>query len=140
MEEEIEKFSYTGYEYKKTNLKDSRYLDNESRRNLYETWLNSEMGQQGGKLHNAISKALAISNAAARFGKTGLELERITAAQDAADKWAAEHQSNIWLTVPSGIIILLNRAWNWAKTLFSKPSTQDVDGAIGSVPISVSRP
>ena len=55
------------YEYKETNSQNSRYLDNESRRNIYKTWLNSEKGKQDRSLYNACSKALAICEAAARY-------------------------------------------------------------------------
>ena len=65
------------YDYKETNLQNSRYLDNESRRNIYKTWLNSEMGKQNRSLYNACSKALAICEAAARYPEEVEESKRL---------------------------------------------------------------
>ncbi len=52
------------YEYKEYNAQNSRYLDNESRRNLYKTWLKTKSNTQDRSLYNACSKALAICEAA----------------------------------------------------------------------------
>ena len=65
------------YEYKETNLQNSRYLDNEYRRNIYKTWLNSEVGKQNRSLYNACSKALAICEAAARYPEEVEESKRL---------------------------------------------------------------
>ncbi len=53
------------YEYKRHREQNSRYLDNESRRNIYKVWLKEELREQNRKLHNACSKALAIYEATA---------------------------------------------------------------------------
>lgn len=79
------------YEYKETNLQNSRYLDNESRRNIYKTWLNSEVGKQNRSLYNACSKALAICEAAARYPNEVEESKRLEAAKQAAEQWNVEH-------------------------------------------------
>ncbi|GEM_PF-2593726 len=65
------------FEYKEYNAQNSRYLDNESRRNIYKTWLNSE--------------ALAICEAAARYPEEVEESERFEATKQAAEQWNKEH-------------------------------------------------
>ena len=79
------------YDYKETNLQNSRYLDNESRRNIYKTWLNSEVGKQNRSLYNACFKALAICEAAARYSDEVEESKRLEAAKQAAEQWNVEH-------------------------------------------------
>ena len=89
------------YEYKEHNPQNSRYLDNEYRRNAYKSWLNSERGKQNRKLYNACSKALAICEAAAPYytKERGVdpdeevdaeEAQRIKAAKEAAENWKPE--------------------------------------------------
>ena len=98
-EDIVNKLENTDYEFKEFNLQNSRYLDNESRRNTYEVWNNSERGKQNRQLSNACSKALAICEAAAKFPEANQEAERLAAAQQAAKDWDAanlnkENQQN----------------------------------------------
>ena len=90
----------TDYEYKQHSEQNSRYLDNESRRNIYKAWLETESRGQNRKLYNACSKALAICEAAARFPDEGQEPERLKAAQEAAVKWDNEHSQQGVTTQP----------------------------------------
>ena len=87
------KLKNTNYEQREINLQNSRYLDNERRRTLYQTWISQNRGQNR-QLDNACSKALAICEAAARFPESSQESERLKAAQDAAEKWDAAHLGN----------------------------------------------
>lgn len=93
------------YEYKEHNPQNSRYLDNEYRRNAYKSWLNSERGKQNRKLYNACSKALAICEAATPYytKERGVdpdeevdaeEAQRIKAAKEAAENWKPEVSSS----------------------------------------------
>lgn len=81
-----------GYEYRGTTNQNSRFLDNESRRNTYKSWLNPQLYRENRKLYNACSKALAISEAAARYPEANRESERIEAAKEAAKRWDTEFQ------------------------------------------------
>ena len=101
-----------GYEFKEDNRQNSRYLDNESRQNIYREYLESgegkriskriaeglPQGQQERQRYNACSKALAICEAAAKFPdvpdkekhpkeQKAREAERINAAKEAAKNW-----------------------------------------------------
>jgi hypothetical protein len=93
------------YEYRKeeTQFQNSRYLDNDRRRALYQTWLASPRGKENRQCYNACSKALAICEAAAKFPdvkdkekhleeQKAIEAERIKAAQQAAKDWDFSHQ------------------------------------------------
>jgi len=75
------------YEYKGYSFQNSRYLDNESRRNLYKTWLKTKSNTQDRSLYNACSKALAICEAAARYPEEVKETERFEATKQAAEQW-----------------------------------------------------
>jgi hypothetical protein len=52
-QEIINKLKDTDYEFKEFNGQNSRYLDNEYRRNAYQSWINSERGKQERQLSNA---------------------------------------------------------------------------------------
>jgi hypothetical protein len=68
----------TNYEYKGYEEQNSRFLDNESRRNIYKTWLDSKLSrEEDRKLYNACSKALAICEATARYSDPNQESERL---------------------------------------------------------------
>lgn len=84
-----------GYEYRGTTNQNSKFLDNESRRNTYKSWLNPQLYRENRKLYNACSKALAISEAAARYPEASRESERIEAAKEAAKRWDTEFQKSI---------------------------------------------
>ena len=86
-QEIINKLKDTDYEFKEFNGQNSRYLDNEYRRNAYQSWINSERGKQNRQLYNACQKALAICDAAAKFPNEEQEAERIQAAQKAEREW-----------------------------------------------------
>lgn len=87
----LTKLNNTQYEIKEFNRQNSRYLDNESRRSLYEAWISSERGQQNRSLYNACLKAIAVCEAAAKFPGENQETERLNATRDAVAKWDAEH-------------------------------------------------
>lgn len=81
----------TNYEYKQDTEQNSRYLDNESRRNLYKAWLTKELREQNRGLYYACSKALAICEAAGKYEREDQERQRIEAAKQAASNWDKEH-------------------------------------------------
>lgn len=94
----INKLKNTDYEFEEYNGQNSRYLDNEYRRNAYRSWLNSKRGEQNRKLNNACQKALAICDAAAQYPdvedkenhpqeQEAQEQKRLAAAQEAAANW-----------------------------------------------------
>ena len=89
----IKQLTNSKYEYKGHKSQNSRYLDNEHRRDAYRSWLNSKgHDPRSRQLNNACSKALAICEAAARFPEESQESERLKAAQQAAQQWDNSHQ------------------------------------------------
>ncbi len=119
--EVINKLKDTEYDYKEHNAQNSRYLDNEYRRNAYQSWLNSKRGQQNRSLYNACSKALSIAEAAAEFplaerrdgeseadfAKRAAEQDsrRITAANEAGKRWDEEFQKRKSQIPPSADVL-----------------------------------
>ena len=103
-QEIINKLKDTEYEFKEYNGQNSRYLDNEYRRNAYQRWLDSERGKQNRQLNNACQKALAICEAAAQYPdvedpanhpqeQKKQEQLRLAAAQKAEREWKVPQSS-----------------------------------------------
>lgn len=90
----------TNYEYKEDTNQNSRYLDNESRRNIYKVWLKEELRGKNRKLYNACSKALAICEATAEAE----ESERLKVAQQAAKDWDTANLGNNRLASQSSTV------------------------------------